>query len=194
MTLNMRFSKGCGDFRVFAFGLNLEVAQVEGQVEVAISKGADGFTNVELVDVTDVSDESKDAVADSIIGESALNDDSTIVEDAMDTSIIEEPMPNIADIDVSDDSKVVTDSVVSEEVQAELFNRLSALRKRLAVEQGKPPYIIFHDSTLRDIAKELPRDLKSLAKIDGIGRVKLKRYGHMILDTICEYQNWGVAG
>jgi superfamily II DNA helicase RecQ len=195
MTLNMRFSQGFGDFRVSGFGLNLEVAQVEGQVEVAISKGADGFTNVELIDVTDVSN---DAVADSIIEESSLNDDAAIVDDAiddgMDSSIIEESIPNIADTDVSDDSKVVTNSFISEDAQAELFTRLSALRKRLAIEQGKPPYIIFHDSTLRDIAREFPMDLKSLSKINGVGRVKLKRYGGLLLEAIHEYKGVTMAG
>jgi ATP-dependent DNA helicase RecQ len=62
-----------------------------------------------------------------------------------------------------------------------LYKALKALRLSLARAQGLPPYVIFHDSTLRAIVERRPRDLGALADIPGIGRSKLERYGAQFL-------------
>jgi ATP-dependent DNA helicase RecQ len=59
----------------------------------------------------------------------------------------------------------------------ELFDRLRALRKRLADEAGLPPYIIFSDRTLRELAFHKPRSVEDLEGIFGIGAHKADRYG-----------------
>ncbi len=59
----------------------------------------------------------------------------------------------------------------------ELFETLRALRKRLADSQGMPPYVIFHDATLREIAERRPVTLDEFAGIRGVGEAKLARYG-----------------
>jgi ATP-dependent DNA helicase RecQ len=58
-----------------------------------------------------------------------------------------------------------------------LFETLRALRKRLADAQGMPPYVIFHDATLREIAERRPVTLGEFAGIRGVGEAKLARYG-----------------
>jgi ATP-dependent DNA helicase RecQ len=60
---------------------------------------------------------------------------------------------------------------------SELFETLRALRKRLADAQGMPPYVIFHDATLREIAQRRPVTLGQFAGIRGVGEAKLARYG-----------------
>jgi len=67
---------------------------------------------------------------------------------------------------------------------AALFEALKALRLSLARAQGLPPYVIFHDSTLRAIVERRPRDLAALADIPGIGRSKLERYGAQFLALV----------
>ena len=47
-----------------------------------------------------------------------------------------------------------------------------------------PPYVVFHDSTLREIAATKPRDLAELAKIQGVGAAKLERYGEAMLAVL----------
>jgi len=47
-----------------------------------------------------------------------------------------------------------------------------------------PPYVIFHDSTLREIAATKPRDLSELGRVQGVGAVKLERYGEAMLAAI----------
>jgi ATP-dependent DNA helicase RecQ len=62
-----------------------------------------------------------------------------------------------------------------------LFEALRAERTRLAKEQGVPPYVVFHDTTLRAMAVEKPASLVALAEIPGVGESKLKRYGPAFL-------------
>ena len=59
----------------------------------------------------------------------------------------------------------------------ELFQRLCALRKRLADEQGVPPYVVFSDATLRGMVRRRPRTEEDLLSVSGVGQVKLERYG-----------------
>ena len=67
---------------------------------------------------------------------------------------------------------------------AALFQALRAERSRLAREQGVPPYIIFHDSTLMALADRRPRNLADLADVPGMGQKKIERYGTALLALI----------
>ncbi|MEZ5456826.1 MAG: DNA helicase RecQ [Lysobacteraceae bacterium] len=66
------------------------------------------------------------------------------------------------------------------------FVALRDLRSRLAKAQGVPPYVIFHDSTLRAIADAAPEDLDELAEVSGVGVRKLERYGEDVLQVLWE--------
>ena len=67
-----------------------------------------------------------------------------------------------------------------------LFNALRSLRAELAKEQNVPAFVIFHDSTLRNIAEQRPGDLDALARVGGIGGSKLARYGERLLEVVRE--------
>jgi ATP-dependent DNA helicase RecQ len=69
-----------------------------------------------------------------------------------------------------------------------LFERLRALRKRLADESGLPPYVIFHDSTLREMAEHMPLDLGQFASLPGVGHAKLSRYGEQFIAAVREHR------
>ncbi|MGY0505625.1 DNA helicase RecQ [Luteimonas sp. e5] len=64
------------------------------------------------------------------------------------------------------------------------FEALRGLRTRLAREQGVPPYVIFHDRTLRDIASRAPGSLRELGEVGGIGSRKLERYGEAVMQVL----------
>ena len=64
------------------------------------------------------------------------------------------------------------------------FEALRAMRTELAREQSVPPYVIFHDATLAQIADGRPESLDDLAGISGVGGVKLERYGERVLATL----------
>src|SRR5690606_34325941 len=65
-----------------------------------------------------------------------------------------------------------------------LFEALRDLRTRLAREQNVPPYVIFHDATLRGITRQRPASLDELAQVGGIGGTKLERYGEQVLEVV----------
>jgi len=67
-----------------------------------------------------------------------------------------------------------------------VFERLRAWRTAVAKAQGMPPYVIFHDATLRLIAASPPSTLAGLALVNGVGETKLARYGQQILDVLAE--------
>ncbi|WP_199445500.1 HRDC domain-containing protein, partial [Acidisphaera rubrifaciens] len=65
-----------------------------------------------------------------------------------------------------------------------LFDALRAWRSTEAKAQGVPPYVIFHDATLREIAAVRPGDLDALGQVRGVGASKLGRYGAAVLAVI----------
>ncbi len=65
-----------------------------------------------------------------------------------------------------------------------LFQALRALRKRLADEQQVPPYVIFSDATLVEMAAQRPATLDELLLVNGVGQQKLGRYGAAFLEVI----------
>jgi ATP-dependent DNA helicase RecQ len=68
----------------------------------------------------------------------------------------------------------------------ELFERLRKLRKQLADAQGLPPYVIFHDATLREMVERRPQTLDQFAGIRGVGEGKLARYGQQFIAALSE--------
>jgi ATP-dependent DNA helicase RecQ len=68
-----------------------------------------------------------------------------------------------------------------------LFDELRILRKQLADVQGVPPYIVFGDATLIQMARDKPLDENTLLAITGVGQHKLEKYGTDFLDAIAEY-------
>ncbi len=74
-----------------------------------------------------------------------------------------------------------------------LFEALRGLRADLARDQNVPPYVIFHDATLAELAARRPMDVDSLVEIGGIGAGKQERYGQAVVDLIRGFDP-GAAG
>jgi ATP-dependent DNA helicase RecQ len=70
-----------------------------------------------------------------------------------------------------------------------LWLALKAQRTSLAREQGVPPYVIFHDSTLLEILNRKPRTLGEMAQISGVGQAKLAKYGDAFLQVVEDVAN-----
>jgi ATP-dependent DNA helicase RecQ len=69
------------------------------------------------------------------------------------------------------------------------FEALREARRALAAKAGIPPYVVFHDSTLREIAERRPASLAELAQISGVGETKLARYGETLLKAVRELED-----
>ncbi|WBX85339.1 DNA helicase RecQ [Sphingosinicella microcystinivorans] len=70
-----------------------------------------------------------------------------------------------------------------------LFEALRACRRALAEEAGVPPYVIFHDSTLREMAAARPVSRAGLSEISGVGARKLDAYGDRFIETIRAFES-----
>jgi ATP-dependent DNA helicase RecQ len=70
----------------------------------------------------------------------------------------------------------------------DLFLRLKALRKELADEKGVPPYVIFPDRTLRELAVARPSDMTGFSAVFGVGEFKREKYGQVFLEEILREQ------
>jgi len=68
-----------------------------------------------------------------------------------------------------------------------LFDALRSERLALARAQGVPPYVIFHDSTLAEIALHRPTRLEELGRLSGVGQAKLARYGEAFLAVVSDH-------
>jgi len=69
----------------------------------------------------------------------------------------------------------------------QLLQALKTWRREQAQQQGVPPYVVFHDRTLLELAASKPRDLEGLSQVGGIGAAKLERYGEAVLAVL---QQW----
>ncbi|MFU8784466.1 DNA helicase RecQ [Aliidiomarina sp.] len=68
-----------------------------------------------------------------------------------------------------------------------LFRRLKKLRKEIAETEGKPPFVVFSDVSLQEMALLLPTSEQEFLRISGVGLIKLERYGHAFITEISEY-------
>ena len=69
-----------------------------------------------------------------------------------------------------------------------LFDALRQLRLQISQEQGVPPYVIFHDSSLREMVEQHPQELQQMRFIGGVGERKLALYGQRFLEIIRQHK------
>src|SRR5690606_34018653 len=69
----------------------------------------------------------------------------------------------------------------------ELFQALREKRMEIARTQNVPPYVIFHDRTLIELASARPASRKEMAEVPGVGETKLDRYGPAFLTVIADH-------
>ena len=78
-----------------------------------------------------------------------------------------------------------TKKSVQGDFDVSFFERLRALRLDIAKENSIPPYVVFSDKTLKEMAEKLPQNKAQMLDISGIGEVKFERYGEDFL-SLCK--------
>lgn len=68
-----------------------------------------------------------------------------------------------------------------------LFEQLRSLRKEISQREGVPPYVIFHDSTLREMSSLCPNDKQAMLQVKGVGEAKYEKYGELFLECLQNY-------
>ncbi|WP_181347690.1 DNA helicase RecQ [Thalassobacillus sp. CUG 92003] len=69
-----------------------------------------------------------------------------------------------------------------------LFEELRQLRKSIADHDGLPPYVVFSDATLKDLARYIPQTKEQMLNIKGIGEIKFDHYGELFLEALTPWQ------
>ena len=81
-------------------------------------------------------------------------------------------------------AKRQTKTSLPDDINVGLWEALRDCRRELAEEQGVPPYVIFHDSTLVEMCSAVPRNLDEFANLSGVGERKLLKYGEQFLAAL----------
>jgi superfamily II DNA helicase RecQ len=178
--------------RLEIFGLCLELSGITEDSALAVSAGVDGVT-VSLTGSQDtqeaqqpVTSIQQTADTEPVCSEDTAHTAASTLKQAegSETLDVSKTAAGIETADVSEVADVSETVADSEERQKQLFQELSALRKKIASGAGLPPYVIFHDSTLKEMCRLLPSDLEALKDVSGVGKAKLEKYGAMFTEVI----------
>jgi ATP-dependent DNA helicase RecQ len=97
------------------------------------------------------------------------------------------PSKPVRDVDANDANTNQAEVTTLEPADHTLWVALKALRTHFARTQQVPPYVIFRDKTLRQMANKRPQTLQAMRRIFGVGAVKLEPYGQAFLDVIIKH-------
>ena len=84
-------------------------------------------------------------------------------------------------------AKKQTRTPLPEDIDIGLWESLRECRRVLAEEQGIPPYVIFHDKTLKEMCAALPANIEEFAGLSGVGERKLQKYGEAFLKVLQQH-------
>ena len=90
-------------------------------------------------------------------------------------------------VTIKEEKKASLVSEVAHEYFKDLFEDLKQLRTNFARDENVPPYVVFSDATLVEMATYLPHDEAEMRKISGVGDLKLEKYGADFLEVIRDY-------
>ncbi|MEZ7890919.1 MAG: DNA helicase RecQ [Candidatus Wallbacteria bacterium] len=94
-----------------------------------------------------------------------------------------------AEIKSKSKAKAKTKTAPQSAGDSNLFDRLRALRRDLALKQRVPPYLIFSDAALNSMCQLLPSTDEDFLEVNGVGRRKLEQYGEIFMDEIKQFQD-----
>jgi ATP-dependent DNA helicase RecQ len=114
-------------------------------------------------------------------GRAALNTADTILPNPLQTAASSRSVPRLA---TTEAASVPTSDVPLDADEDDRYERLRAWRRIEAERQQLPPYVIFHDATLRSLAQVNPETLETMSHITGIGPRKLESYGMAVLELL----------
>lgn len=167
-------------------GYRLEVSDIGQGRKLAVSEDS-GRITVSIVAVGDVHPVAEEAKPEEAQPEAPA------VQQAPSTETVREAAPETAPVARQEFGVSPSPDSQPASEQEQIFQKLVALRKQIAAEVKLPPYIIFHDVTLKEMSRLLPTDLEALKGIQGVGLAKLEKYGRRFLEAIRYYKAAGKA-
>jgi ATP-dependent DNA helicase RecQ len=170
-------------------GYRMEVSDIGAGRKLAVSEDS-GRITVSIVTAGDVQPAAGEAEPPAV---EAQPEAVPAVQQVVEAEAVKEAEPEASPV-VRQEAGVkplpASQSVAAEQ---ELFQHLVALRKQISAEVKLPPYIIFHDVTLKEMSRLLPADLEAMKTIQGVGSSKLEKYGIRFVEAIREFTGAGKA-
>ena len=80
-----------------------------------------------------------------------------------------------------------TKTPLASDIDVKLWEALRECRRLFAEELGVPPYVIFHDSSLQEMCRALPRTMEEFSLISGVGERKMEKYGPAFMEVIVDH-------
>jgi ATP-dependent DNA helicase RecQ len=173
-----------------------DVDDVENDVgDVEYDVGDVEYENIFEEDIMEIDDTFNDAMNgesdDAVNGdEDIINSDDEINSGAVIFTGRKTVLSEISDVRANPIQKVgKTDSqeTSAKKFDAVLFEHLRNLRKKIAADKNLPPYVIFADTSLRQMATEFPTDDDAFLDIVGVAEYKLQKYGGLFMNEIADY-------
>jgi ATP-dependent DNA helicase RecQ len=139
------------------------------------------------------------SVLDALIGAGLLETAGTeypvvaLTESGRRAMLGQTPMQMVFPLTLSEDAEAIPQAVLKASRGAdapyhqELFESLKRLRREWAERSNSPPFVIFHDETLKNISRSLPVTLADLSNVKGIGRQKLETYGVAVTTLVKQF-------
>jgi ATP-dependent DNA helicase RecQ len=109
-----------------------------------------------------------------------------VMNDRRTARLLAIPVPEKADVRGGREKSRTSRTAAAswEGVDRELFETLRTLRLEVASQRGVPPYVVFSDATLRELARVRPSSLENMHLLYGIGEAKLRDFGQLVLDAL----------
>lgn len=161
-------------------GFSIEISEGSSSGKIAITDNA-GEISIEVLPVVEDLPVIDAPIATNVNVVTAINNITNVNESPL-KSLKEEEKSMVEN--VSEFQNISEIQAISPDV---LFKKLVVLRRKIAEETNLPHYIIFHDTTLKDMVSKMPVDLDEMKEVSGVGIAKLEKYGVRFVDAIKEY-------
>jgi len=166
-------------------GYRLEVSDIGAGRKLAVSEDS-GRITVSIVTAGDVQPAAGEVEPPAVEAQPEV---APAVQQVVEAEAVKEAEPEVSPV-VHQEALPASQPVAAEQ---ELFQYLVALRRKISSEVRLPPYIIFHDATLKEMSRLLPADIEAMKGIQGVGAAKLEKYGMRFVEAIRDFTGAGKA-
>lgn len=169
-------------------GVRVEVSDLSNVSQVIVSEDSgEIFVDAFVSDGSFSESESVDAVISDESPSESESVDTVISDEVISEAVSKVTDTHNEDLDNKLDAQLDSNTSLEADCDDVLFKKLSELRRKIAYEKNVPPFYIFHDKSLRQMATILPCDFDEMKSIKGVGDAKLNKYGAKFISVIQEY-------
>jgi len=124
------------------------------------------------------------------LGYLRINADTVEEMDNLIDSALKRIKPKIEKLNIKENNEkpAKDQKIILKSEDLKLFEKLRQLRMEISQKENVPPYVVFHDSVLKHIAREHPKTKEEILKISGIAQKKFEKYGELFLKIVEKFE------